>query len=249
MNDNEQKKIFSRNLSNILRETGKSQKEVADAIGVSPQTFNTWMQGIALPRMGKVQLLADYFDLKKSDLIEENNEASININLCSDDEQEFNQLFSKNLLNQLQTHDMSQAELAKLMNVSATSVSNWCQGTKIPRMDKIDQLCNIFQCMRSDLIMPPATDENKELIKKSVLNDDEKLLLTNFNKLNPSGKQKANDFVQDLTEIPRYSIENENNEKITNIDEFRHKTAKNHTKPHKTDIDMGGGLLELKPFA
>ena len=44
---------------------------MADAIGVSPQTFNTWCQGIALPRMGKVQLLADYFHISKSDLLEE----------------------------------------------------------------------------------------------------------------------------------------------------------------------------------
>lgn len=52
----------------------KTQKEVADAISVSPQTFNTWCQGIALPRMGKVQKLADYFHIEKSDLIDERNE-------------------------------------------------------------------------------------------------------------------------------------------------------------------------------
>ena len=51
-----------------------TQKEVADPIGVSPQTFNTWCQGIALPRMGKVQLLADYFNIGKTDLIDEKTE-------------------------------------------------------------------------------------------------------------------------------------------------------------------------------
>ena len=44
---------------------------MADAIDVSPQTFNTWCQGIALPRMGKVQRLADYFGIGKTDLIDE----------------------------------------------------------------------------------------------------------------------------------------------------------------------------------
>ena len=72
MTDERQKKIFSKNLSNYLHIYGKTQREVADAIHVSPQTFNTWCQGIALPRMGKVQLLADYFCINKSDLIEEN---------------------------------------------------------------------------------------------------------------------------------------------------------------------------------
>ena len=70
MPDDIQKKIFSKNLLDLLESREKSQKEVANAIGVSPQTFNTWCQGVAIPRMGKVQLLADYFHIKKSDLIE-----------------------------------------------------------------------------------------------------------------------------------------------------------------------------------
>lgn len=70
MSDEEQKQIFATNLSHYLELNGKTQKEVADAIGVSPQTFNTWIQGIALPRMGKVQKLADYFGIGKSDLID-----------------------------------------------------------------------------------------------------------------------------------------------------------------------------------
>ncbi len=77
MTDEKQKKIFSKNLSNYLNIYGKTQKEVADAIRVSPQTFNTWCQGIALPRMGKVQLLADYFHINKSDLIEEHTQAIV----------------------------------------------------------------------------------------------------------------------------------------------------------------------------
>lgn len=71
MDDIEQKKIFSKNLNSLLAQRNKTQKEVADAISVSPQTFNTWCQGIALPRMGKVQRLADYFKVEKSDLIDE----------------------------------------------------------------------------------------------------------------------------------------------------------------------------------
>lgn len=71
MGDEQQKIIFSRNLNKYLTEYGKSQKEVAEAIGVIPSTFNTWCQGIALPRMGKVQALSDYFGINKSDLIDD----------------------------------------------------------------------------------------------------------------------------------------------------------------------------------
>ncbi|MDQ0153684.1 transcriptional regulator with XRE-family HTH domain [Moryella indoligenes] len=69
-----QKRIFSRNLNKLLEKQGKTQLEVANAIGVSPQSFNTWTQGKILPRMGKIQLLADYFGINKSDLLEERTE-------------------------------------------------------------------------------------------------------------------------------------------------------------------------------
>lgn len=71
MTDEEQKKIFSKNLNHYISLSNKTQKEIADSIDVSPQTFNTWCQGIAIPRMGKVQRLADYFNIGKSDLIDD----------------------------------------------------------------------------------------------------------------------------------------------------------------------------------
>ncbi len=70
MTDKEQRTVFSYNLNYYLSNSGLTQKEVADKIGVSPQTFNTWCKGIAIPRMGKIQKLADYFGIHKSDLID-----------------------------------------------------------------------------------------------------------------------------------------------------------------------------------
>ena len=76
MTDNEQKIVFSKNLIKYLNIHDKTQKEVAEAISVSPQTFNTWCQGIALPRMGKIQKLADYFNIDKTDLLDDDPEPS-----------------------------------------------------------------------------------------------------------------------------------------------------------------------------
>lgn len=69
--DEKQQKIFSENLNRLVRNSGKTQKEIADKMGISPQTFNTWCQGIAIPRMGRVQALADYFNVSKSELLDE----------------------------------------------------------------------------------------------------------------------------------------------------------------------------------
>lgn len=71
MTDEEQKKIFSRNLNYYIANSGKQQKEIAAQLGISPTTFNTWCVGKIMPRMGKVQLIADYFGIGKSDLIDD----------------------------------------------------------------------------------------------------------------------------------------------------------------------------------
>ena len=65
--------IFSKNLIRYLSESNKTQKEVAIAIGVSAGTFCDWVKGRAYPRMDKVQMLAEYFGIKKSDLVEDVN--------------------------------------------------------------------------------------------------------------------------------------------------------------------------------
>lgn len=77
MNNDTQQEIFTSNLNYYLQRIDKTQKEVAGEIGVSPQTFNTWTQGIAFPRMGKIQVLADYFGINKSDLIEDHTNKAI----------------------------------------------------------------------------------------------------------------------------------------------------------------------------
>jgi transcriptional regulator with XRE-family HTH domain len=86
------REIFSRNLVRYLENSGKTQREVANAVGVSYGTFCDWTKGRTYPRMDKVQLLADYFNIRKSDLVE-------NINVIpeavSDEDQEVLDLYHK----------------------------------------------------------------------------------------------------------------------------------------------------------
>lgn len=65
------KNIFARNLQRHLDRSGKSRKEVCKALGFNYYTFTDWVNGRKYPRMDKVELLAQYFGILKSDLIEE----------------------------------------------------------------------------------------------------------------------------------------------------------------------------------
>lgn len=65
------KEIMSKNLQYYVEKSGKSQKDIAVLIGVSTSTFNDWMKGKKYPRIDKIEALARYFKILKSDLIEE----------------------------------------------------------------------------------------------------------------------------------------------------------------------------------
>ena len=64
------KEIFAKNLAYYLERSGRDQKEVAEVVGVAPSTFNEWMKGKKYPRIDKIEILANYFGILKSDLIE-----------------------------------------------------------------------------------------------------------------------------------------------------------------------------------
>ena len=65
------KEIFAKNLAHYLERSGKDQKEMSEIVGVAPSTFNEWMKAKKYPRMDKIEILANYFGILKSDLIEE----------------------------------------------------------------------------------------------------------------------------------------------------------------------------------
>lgn len=71
MTDEEQRKVFARNLSFQISLTGKSQKDIAKDLGINAPTLNMWVKGNSIPRVGTIQHLADYFHCTKSALVDE----------------------------------------------------------------------------------------------------------------------------------------------------------------------------------
>jgi repressor LexA len=84
--------IFARNLTRYLNLSGKTQKEVAAVVNVSTGTFCDWVKCRVYPRMDKVQLLAEYFGIQVSDLVDDVNIAK---DIVSDKDQEMLDLFHK----------------------------------------------------------------------------------------------------------------------------------------------------------
>lgn len=61
-------------------------------------------------------------------------------------------VFARNLSRLLDEHNETQAELADKMHVAPSSVSGWCTGAKMPRMNKVEWLAAHFNVSRSALL-------------------------------------------------------------------------------------------------
>lgn len=71
MSEDKYKKIFSTNLKHYMSINDKSQIDLINDLGFNKSAVSTWCNGTRLPRMDKVDILAKYFNINRSDLIED----------------------------------------------------------------------------------------------------------------------------------------------------------------------------------
>ncbi|HEM4770014.1 TPA: helix-turn-helix transcriptional regulator [Streptococcus suis] len=67
----ENKDIFSKNLKYYMDKKGVDRNQLCSDLDLKYTTVRDWIKGITYPRIGKIELLANYFGINKSDLIEE----------------------------------------------------------------------------------------------------------------------------------------------------------------------------------
>ena len=65
------KKVMSKNLQYYMSITGKTRKDVSKDLGIAYSTVVEWCAGKKYPRIDKIEQLANYFGVQKSDLIED----------------------------------------------------------------------------------------------------------------------------------------------------------------------------------
>lgn len=70
MSDLGNKEIFSKNLKHYMDLHNKDRNDVCKDLNFPYTTFAEWYNGKIYPRIDKIEMLANYFGIKKSDLIE-----------------------------------------------------------------------------------------------------------------------------------------------------------------------------------
>lgn len=71
MSDLGNKEIFSKNLKYYMDLNFKDRNTVCKDLNIPYTTFAEWYNGNIYPRIDKIEMLADYFGILKSDLIED----------------------------------------------------------------------------------------------------------------------------------------------------------------------------------
>lgn len=122
-------------------------------------------------------------------------------------EKEFNEVFSRRLRYYLGKNNMTQKDLAIALGVGTTAVSDWINGRKSPRMSKVDAMCDLFGCTRSDLVEEKHSEQdyylNHETAKVAQEIYDDKDLHALFDAARdatPDELKRAKKFLQMLKE-------------------------------------------------
>lgn len=71
MTQDEYAKIIAKNLKRIAYENDKTQADISRDLNINKQTVSSWFRGERIPRMGKIDLLCEYFHCKRSDIMED----------------------------------------------------------------------------------------------------------------------------------------------------------------------------------
>ncbi len=115
-------------------------------------------------------------------------------------------IFAANLLRLIKENHEKQIDIARLLGVSKSSVSSYCSGSQMPRMDKIEQLARHFGVPRSALIddnSAPAAPDRTPFVHSA----DSAPLLSVYNALNDAGQAELLRYGRYLSDQPEYRAE------------------------------------------
>lgn len=108
--------------------------------------------------------------------------------------------FMNNLNYYLELNHIRQAELARQLDVSTSTVSDWCSGKKIPRPEKLKAMTDLFHIKYSDLMDAPvdhmSVDEEKIIAKYLGANKNMTRIVKVCKKMPPEKLEHLADFLE-----------------------------------------------------
>lgn len=69
MSEKELNKIIADNITRQMELNNRTQLELAEYMNVSQATVSNWCKGVKMPRMSKIDMICKFFDINRSDLM------------------------------------------------------------------------------------------------------------------------------------------------------------------------------------
>lgn len=109
------------------------------------------------------------------------------------------QIFADNLAYYMKKKNIDRNRLCEDLDFKYSTISEWLSANKYPRIDSIEKMANYFGIAKSQLIEKndPTVPENIELSAR------EETLVANYRQLNEEGKDKADEYIEDLLGMKR----------------------------------------------
>lgn len=118
----------------------------------------------------------------------------------------YKKIFSKNLRYYMELNQKEQIDIINDLGFNKSSVSTWCNGTRLPRMDKVDALAKYFGINRSDLIEERKNNTSISSFIQCQTKDEETLVLS-YRELNNTNKKKSVTYTKNLLSTQRMEDE------------------------------------------
>ncbi len=143
----------------LRKRRGISQRDLAVALHVSPNTLNQWERGKREPSFDSVSVIADYFDVSGDFLLGRDKSP------CASDSKNANIMLK---LKELRTKDaISQTTFANILGVSRSTVAMWETDKSQPDLDFVVKIADYFGVTVDYLL--GREDVSRSADKRSVL--------------------------------------------------------------------------------
>lgn len=173
--------MFGKRLLMARKQKGLTLEKLAEIYNerfngnLSKGTLSKYENGKQEPMISTVGNLALILDASVDFLIGDENKDS--------DNSKEKQIFSKKLNFYMDKKGITQADIVSKFGITASTVSDWCNGKKYPRSDKVRMLANFLGVLKSDLVEDSPLEEgtlifnrNGEIIRKKFSEEQMKYL-------------------------------------------------------------------------
>lgn len=159
----------------------KTQTDLINDLGFDKSAVSTWCNGTRLPRMDKIEILAQYFKINRSDLIEEKPKGQIK---CGGEGDISERLKQARIL----AHK-TQKEVADVLGMTYQAISNYERGKTKVENDILIKLCQIYGVSISEILLGQQINIQKPIAPSSESDKRLQQIIHYYNGMDETGKE------------------------------------------------------------